>query len=57
MKTEDRVRMFFEDETKDEDEDEVGLNRGRSQHIADKRAQHIADTSFGLRSGGERSEP
>jgi hypothetical protein len=35
----------------------VGLARGRSQHIADKRAQHIADTSFGLRSGGERSEP
>src|SRR5438132_309347 len=35
----------------------VGRALERNQDIADKRAQHIADTLFGPRSGGERSEP
>ena len=53
MKTEDRVRMFFEDETKDEDEDEVGLNRPRP-HLADGKLLRAPDGNcprFGARKG------
>src|SRR5206468_44144 len=35
----------------------VGRGLEQSQHIADKRAQDIADTRIGLQSEGERSEP